>query len=76
MARSPKASVCIGLKFSTSVPYEKIQIFEQSLVEFVKARPREWASFSGFRAGMIFEELAYIGTWSQTCKDEFVEDPN
>lgn len=47
MARSPNAILYIYLKFSTSVPYDRIQIFEQALRQFVKARPREWANFSG-----------------------------
>jgi hypothetical protein len=62
MARSPKAIPCIYLKFSTSVPYGKIQIFEQALREFVKARPREWADFQGFRATEVLADLGYIGT--------------
>ena len=63
MARSPKANVYIYLKFSTSIPYERIQIFEQALREFVKARPREWANFSGFRATKVLADLAYIGEY-------------
>ena len=62
MARSPNGVIYIYLKFSTSVPYERIQIFEQALREFVKARPREWADFSGFRATQVLADLGYIGT--------------
>jgi hypothetical protein len=62
MARSPNASISVPLKFSTSAPYEKIQIFEQALHDFVLARPREWTKLSGFRAKQILADLGYIGT--------------
>jgi hypothetical protein len=62
MARSPNANIVIPLKFSTSAPFEKIQIFEQTVREFVLARPREWIKLSGFRAKQIFADLGYIGT--------------
>lgn len=62
MARSPNAFVYINLKFSTSIPFEKIQIFEQALRQFVKARPREWNNFSSFRATQIVADLGYTGT--------------
>ena len=61
MARSPKASVYVYIKFSTDVPYERIQIFEKALREFVKSRPREWANFNGFRATKFLADLGYIG---------------
>jgi Mechanosensitive ion channel len=60
MARSPKACVGIDLKFATDAPYERIKLYEQSLRDFVKARPREWANFNGFRAGTICADLGYI----------------
>ena len=28
--------------------------------DFIKARPREWANFNGFRAGTIYSDLGYI----------------
>jgi hypothetical protein len=62
MARSPNASVSIPLQFSTGLPYERVQIFEQALREFVLARPREWAKLSGFRALEIYADLGYIRT--------------
>jgi len=61
LARSPKAFVYIYLKFSTEVEYEKIQIFEQALRKFVRARPREWANFICFRATLIQADQGYIG---------------
>lgn len=64
MARSPSANVYVYVKFATSVPYERIQIFEQALREFVKARPREWGNFAGFRATAVLADLGYIGTGS------------
>jgi hypothetical protein len=60
MARSPKAWIDIDLKFATDAPHERIKIFEQTLRDFVKARPREWANFNGFRAGKINADLGYI----------------
>ena len=60
MARSPKATVCIDLKFPTDAPFERVKVFEQSLRDFIKARPREWANFNGFRAGTIYSDLGYI----------------
>jgi hypothetical protein len=66
MARSPKATVYIHLKFATTVPYERIEIFEAALREFVKCRPREWANFSGFRATQVMAELNYIGTFGNS----------
>lgn len=60
MARSPKATVTISLKFPTDAPFERVKVFEQSLREFIKARPREWANFNGFRAGAIHTDLGYI----------------
>jgi len=60
MARSPNATVYIYLKFSTGVPYERVQIFEKALTQFVKARPREWVGLLGFRATQVMAELGYI----------------
>jgi hypothetical protein len=59
-ARSPKALLYVYLKFGTEVPYEKIQIFQESLTQFVKARPREWLNLSGFRATNIQADQGYI----------------
>ena len=64
MARSPKAMIYVYLKFSTDVSYERVQIFEKALREFIKSRPREWANFAGFRATKVWADLGYIGTSS------------
>lgn len=61
MARSPKANIFVYLKFSTDTPYERVQIFEKALREFIKSRPREWANFAGFRATKVWADLGYIG---------------
>jgi hypothetical protein len=66
MARSPKATIYVYIKFSTEVPYERIQIFEKALREFVKSRPREWANFNGFRATMVAADQGYIGASQMT----------
>jgi hypothetical protein len=58
--RSPKALLYVYLKFGIEVPYEKIQIFQESLTRFVKARPREWLNLSGFRATNIQADQGYI----------------
>lgn len=61
MARSPKATIHVYMKFPTDTPYERVQIFEKALREFIKSRPREWANFAGFRATKVFADLGYIG---------------
>lgn len=62
MARSPNAIVYVNVKFSTAVPFQTIQMFERILRDFVQARPREWASFAGFRAIRVVADLGFIGT--------------
>lgn len=59
-ARSPKALVYLHLKFGVDVPYAKVQLFRKTVEEFVKARPREWLSLSGFRAARVESDLGYI----------------
>lgn len=63
MARSPNAAISIGFKFSTRQPFERIQIFDNVLREFVKARPREWSKFSGFRVSQVVADLGYVGKY-------------
>ena len=60
MARSPKATISVPLKILADAPFERVKVFEQSLRDFIKARPREWANFNGFRAGTIHTDLGYI----------------
>jgi small-conductance mechanosensitive channel len=49
-SRSPKASLYVLLKFPVDIAYEKLQVFNKALEEFFKNRPREWLTFSSFRA--------------------------
>ena len=63
MARSPNAIGYIFLKFGTDVTYQRVQIFEKALTEFIKARPREWVGLLGFRATEVMADLGYIGTY-------------
>jgi small-conductance mechanosensitive channel len=44
MARSKKAILYVYNKFSTDTPFDKIQLFEDALRKFIKARPREVSS--------------------------------
>lgn len=60
-ARSPKAIVCITLKFGIDVPYEKVKLFGTVIECFVKDRPREWIKLLGFRATVVEADLGYIG---------------
>lgn len=62
MARSPNAQVFVFFKFSVEVEYEKVDVFQQALRKFVRARPREWANFGAFRSTKIVADLGYIGT--------------
>jgi len=61
MARSPNAVGYIYFKFATGVPYERVQIFETALTQFIKARPREWVALLGFRATQVMADQGYIG---------------
>jgi hypothetical protein len=64
MRCSKDAVLCIYNKFSTEVEYEKVQIFEEATRKFVKAQPREWASFDLFCAAKVVADLRYIGKLS------------
>ncbi len=66
MARSPNAQVFVFFKFSVEVEYEKVEVFQQALRKFVRARPREWANFAAFRPTKIMADLGYIGTCNST----------
>lgn len=64
MARSPNAIGYIYFKFGTGVPYERIQIFEKALTQFIKDRPREWVGLLGFRATQVMADQGYIGKYN------------
>ncbi|CAB9510911.1 Mechanosensitive ion channel protein [Seminavis robusta] len=59
-ARSPNAVLYVNLKFGIDVPYQKIEIFQSAVEVFVKARPREWLGFLGFRASSISVDRGFI----------------
>ena len=71
MNRSPNPILYIYLKFSVETKYEKIQIFEQALRQFVMGRPREWSNFIAFRATEIRAEQGYIGELYKATSGEF-----
>lgn len=39
--RSPKAVVCVFVKFGSNAPFDMIKVFQTAVENFVKARPRE-----------------------------------
>jgi len=51
--QSPHAWLYVFLKFPVSVSFEKLQTFQQSLEKYIKDRPREWLSFTQFRATRV-----------------------
>jgi len=59
-ARSPKMLVYVYMKFGVNVPYQKVKLFRKTVEEFVKQRPRDWLSLSGFRATRVCQELGFI----------------
>lgn len=52
--------VYVYFKFGVDVPYSKIKLFRKTVEEFVKKRPRDWLSLSGFRATRVEHELGFI----------------
>lgn len=50
---STNAWLYVFLKFPVSVSFEKLQIFQQALDQYFKNRPREWMSFTQFRATRV-----------------------
>lgn len=43
--RSPKAVVCVFVKFGSNAAYDMIKVFQTAVENFVKARPREVSPF-------------------------------
>ena len=68
MARSPNAIVYVYVKFSTTVTYRTIQMFEHILREFVQSRPREWSNLASFRATRVVADLGFIGTMTMSSR--------
>lgn len=50
---STNAWLYVFLKFPVSVSFEKLQMFQQALEQFFRNRPREWMSFTQFRATRV-----------------------
>jgi hypothetical protein len=59
-ARSPNAQIFVNMKFAIDTPYEKIQVFQAALEQFMKDRPREWLAFVAFRPTEVAVEKSYI----------------
>lgn len=59
-SRSPAAYMYIMLKFPVDVTLEKLRIFQTAIEEFVKNRPREWASLDSFRATSVEAHLGCV----------------
>jgi phage-related protein len=59
-ARSPNAVVQFNLKFPIDTSYDKLQVFKGALEEFVRARPREYVSFTGFRCTRVEADLGFV----------------
>lgn len=59
-ARSPEASIFFLLKFPISASYEKLKIFRNVLEDFVRARPREYLAFSGFRCSRVEADSGFV----------------
>lgn len=51
--QSPHAWLYVFLKFPVSVSFEKLQMFQRALEQYIKDRPREWLSFTQFRATRV-----------------------
>ena len=60
-ARSPNAIVYVPLKFGIDTEYEKIEIFRSAVEQYLKDRPREWLTFTGFRPTDVASDRGYIG---------------
>ena len=48
------------MKFMVSTHHKKIMVFKSAAEQFLKRRPREWASFLGFRPSEVVIEHGYI----------------
>ena len=59
-ARSPQACLWFMMKFPIDTPYEKFKVFKGAIEKFIKARPREWLSFAGFRASRVEVDAGFV----------------
>lgn len=60
MSRSPPAVIWFLLKFPIEAPYVKFAVFKGAIENFMKDRPREWASFASFRSTRVEADLGFI----------------
>mmetsp|Transcript_14794 Transcript_14794/g.28022 ORF Transcript_14794/g.28022 Transcript_14794/m.28022 type:complete len:643 (-) Transcript_14794:87-2015(-) len=58
--QSPHAWLYVFLKFPVSVSFEKLQLFQQGLEKYIKDRPREWLSFTQFRATRVEADNGFV----------------
>lgn len=59
-ARSPRATLTFLMRFGISVSSETVDEFKKRLIEYVKARPREWFAFTAFRMTRIEADRAFV----------------
>jgi len=59
-ARSPQAVLWFMMKFPYDTPYKKIKVFKGGIEKFIKARPREWLSFAGFRSNRVEIDSGFV----------------
>jgi len=59
-ARSPQAILWFMMKFPYDTPYEKFKVFKGAIEKFIKARPREWLSFAGFRSNRVEIDSGFV----------------
>lgn len=73
-ARSKNPVCYVFMKFGVDVPYRKVKIFRATVEGFVRQRPRQWMTMTGFRATHVAQDLGFIeyvivlqhrGSWQQ-----------
>lgn len=52
--------VSVLCQFGVDVSFDKIELFKKATEKFIKDRPREWLSLSGFRATRCEQDLGFI----------------
>lgn len=57
---STNAWLYVYLKFPISVTFESLQIFQTALEQYFRNRPREWSTFSQFRATRVEADHGFI----------------
>jgi hypothetical protein len=59
-ARSPRATLNFIMKFGIRVSSGTVESFKKGLIEYVKARPRQWLMFCAFRMTRIEADLGFV----------------